>query len=294
MLQLLVSGLALGAIYGLVAMGSVAIYRTTRVFNFAQGDLLMLAAAIALGAYSVLHLPVVLAILVTFVAMALAGIVLNRVAVRPIVPHGSFAGTIVSTLAVGIILESGANIVLANGRLAFPEYLTQLTGLPQVVRVAGAAVGIEELAIFMAAISVGLAAEWLYEHSWLGACIKATSQDPVMAQLLGIPTRRFVDVSFAFGAVLACAGGVLVAPITSVYPFMGVDFGVKGFAALVVGGVGSAKGALAGGVLIGLTETLAAYYVGAPFKVTVALLLTMAILLTRPSGLFGRQTVQKM
>jgi branched-chain amino acid transport system permease protein len=288
MMQLLLSGLAMGAIYALIALGLLQIFNAVRIVNFGQGQLLMIGAFLGISAMGGAHLPIWLAYLVTFAAMALIGLVFMVVCYYPL--RGKpFYLVILTTIAMGIILENLALIVWGP----LPQSMPSPFGSAQ-VDVFGIAVPQHVLFIFATTAAL-LAGEWWFlARTRFGRMMQATSQDMEMARLVGVRVRYTIALAFVLGAVLAGAGGLLVAPLFLADPSMGGPLGLKAFVVSVIGGFGNLPGAVVGGLLLGVVETLASGYISSNFRDAYAFLLMIAMLFVRPRGLFGEKISERV
>lgn len=291
MLQLLVSGLALGAVYALVALGYNAIFRTSQVVNFAQGELLMIAALIAVGLYTWYDASVWLAFPAAILLAVLVGLLVERLAVRPLQDKGAGAvGWIVTTLGAGITIRAAAFLFWGTRDAPMPKYL----GGSRVIRIGDVAVSEDEIIMIASVVAVLLVLEAINRFTITGKALRATACDREMARLVGIPAGRMIAASFALGAGLAAIGGILLTNFTVSTPYMGIDIGLKGFAAAALGGLGSPLGGVLGGLLIGLAEVFGAFYISSAIKDAIALLLLFGLLLIRPEGLLGQHATEKV
>ncbi len=288
MLQLLLNGLAMGAIYALIALGLLQIFNAVRIVNFAQGQLLMLGAFFGLAGVNQLHLPIWAVYLATFAAMALIGLVFMLVAYYPL--RGKpFYLVILTTIAVGIVLENLVLIIWGP----LPQSLPSPFGSAQ-WRLGDVVISTHVVFIFFTT-AVLLAAQWWFLMcTRFGRMVQATSQDMEMARLVGVRVRHTIAVAFMLGAVLAGAGGLLVAPLFLAEPSMGGALGLKAFVVSVIGGFGNLYGAVIAGLLLGVVETLAAGYISSNFRDAFAFLLMVAFLFVRPQGLFGEKQSERV
>lgn len=288
MLQLLLNGLAMGAIYALIALGLLQIFNAVRIVNFAQGQLLMLGAFFGLAGVNHLHLPIWAVYLATFAAMALIGLVFMLVAYYPL--RGKpFYLVILTTIAVGIVLENLVLIIWGP----LPQSLPSPFGSAQ-WRLGDVVISTHVVFIFITT-AVLLAAQWWFlMRTRFGRMVQATSQDMEMARLVGVRVRHTIAVAFMLGAVLAGAGGLLVAPLFLAEPSMGGALGLKAFVVSVIGGFGNLYGAVIAGLLLGVVETLAAGYISSNFRDAFAFLLMVAFLFMRPQGLFGEKQSERV
>jgi branched-chain amino acid transport system permease protein len=287
LLQLVFTGLGVGSIYALVALGFVLIYRATNVVNFAQGDFAMLGAFGMVILTIDLELPYWLGIVLTLVALPLIGAAFNRGVYFPLRNRG-YLPVIISTL--------GASIFLENGMLA--AYGPRPQSLPPVFASQGFTVGSvfldSQYLVILATTVVMVALQYVFfERTLLGKKMQATSQDKEMASLLGIPVSLMIMLTFVYSATLGGLAGILVGPIIFVSVGMGSSIALKAFAASIIGGFGDVKGAIVGGLALGVIETLGAAYVSVPFKDGFAFLVLFVFLLVRPQGLYGERIAEK-
>jgi branched-chain amino acid transport system permease protein len=285
-LQVLFSGLALGSIYALVALGFVLIIRATNVVNFAQGDFAMLGG-FALVAFMNGGAPYWLAIPAALAMMGLFGVVFNRGVYYPL-RHRSYLPVIISTL--------GASIFMQNTVLYFfgpqPKPMRRVFDTPG-IEIGGVFMDTQYLVILgVTAIAVAFQ-YFLFEHTLLGKKLQATSQDKDMARLVGIPVAAMISFTFVYSAVLGGIAGILVSPILFVSIGMGSTIALKAFSATVIGGFGDVKGAIIGGLLLGVVESFGAHYISVPYKDAFAFLLLFIFLLLRPQGIFGEKVSEK-
>lgn len=286
-MQVLFSGLALGSIYALVALGFVLIIRATNVVNFAQGDFAMLGAYAMVTFFTLLHLPYWLALIMALVAMAVIGMIFNYGVYYPL-RNRSFLPVLISTL--------GASIFLQNSVLAIygpqPKPLDKLINV-QGFQVGGVFLDSQYLVIVVVTVIAVAFQYFFFEHTLLGKKLQATSQDKDMARLLGIPVAWMIAITFIYSAILGGLAGILVAPVLFVSIGMGSTIALKAFAATIIGGFGDVKGAIAGGILLGVAESFAAAYISVPYKDAFAFLLLFIFLLFRPQGIFGEKVSEK-
>jgi branched-chain amino acid transport system permease protein len=289
LVQLLLSGVALGMIYALLAFGYSITYSTSRTINFAQGEFLMVGAIVGLAAEMRLHLPYAAAALLAAAAGVGLGFLLEYGAIRRALRTGSTATWILATVALGIILRNAAERIWGTDDLPFPAPL----GGDAIV-VAGVRVLPQELLVIVVGALVMAALEVFRRRSPYGKAVTAVAADKDAASLMGINVGRVLTGSFVVSSVLAAVAGVLVAPLTLVSPTMGTLLGTKAYAAAIVGGLSSGLGGVVGGLLLGLSEQLTARYVSTGYKDVPGFVLLILILLVRPAGIFGRRTVRKV
>ncbi len=289
-LQLLFAGIAQGAIYALIAYGFNVTYWTLKVVNFAHGSCLMIAVMLSLTVHRA-GLPIALAMVCGIAATALLVAVLERIAVRPAMERGGGMGWVVSTLGAAVVLQALASLIWGTQAMAFPPFLFESTDY---VEIAGVQVSLQLVLVCVAALAVMLGMEAMVRFSIWGKVLRAAAFDPESARLRGIPVRRVVVLSFVVSGALAGLAGVLVAPISGIEPAFGLNLMIKGFAAAVVGGLGSSVGALAGGLVVGIIELFVGGYISSAWRNGVVFMLLLMTLMMRPQGVLGRKTVVKV
>jgi branched-chain amino acid transport system permease protein len=285
--QLLFTGLGIGAIYALVALGFVLLIRAANVVNFAQGEFSMLGAYLMVILTSGIGLPYFVSIPIAIVAMAAFGIVFAGATYWPLRHRGQLP-VIISTIGASIFL---ANIVLALYGPS-PQVLPGLfdnTGFD----VGGVFMDSQYLAIMVVVTLLVVLQFLIFEKTLLGKKLQATSQDKEMASLLGIPVAVMILITFAYSAALGGIAGVLVAPVLFVSTGMGAIISLKAFAANIIGGFGNIPGAIIGGLALGLVETFGAAFISVPYKDAIAFAVLLLFLLIRPQGLFGEKISEK-
>ena len=285
--QLLFTGLGIGAIYALVALGFVLLIRAASVVNFAQGEFSMLGAYAMVVLSDMLGVPYWIALPVVVVLMAGFGVLFAGATYWPLRHRGQMP-VIISTI--------GASIFLANTVLALygpsPAVLPGLFDTPG-FEAGGVFMDSQYVAIMVTAAVMVLLQFLIFEKTLLGKKLQATSQDKEMASLLGIPVALMVLITFAYSAALGGLAGVLVAPVLFVSVGMGTIISLKAFAANIIGGFGNIPGAILGGLALGIAETFGAAYISVPYKDALAFGLLLLFLLIRPQGLFGEKIAEK-
>jgi branched-chain amino acid transport system permease protein len=288
MAQVIVNGLAMGAIYALVALGLLFIFNAARIVNFAQGQLLMVGAFLAVTSVVDCELPPLVAYPVTLAAMALVGLVFMLVTYAPL--RGLPAPLVIlTTSAMGLVIENLALIIWGP----LPRSLPTPLKLPP-LRVEGVIVSSHVIFIFIVT-AVLLLLQWIFlTRTSFGVAMQATSQDLQMARLVGIRVRRTVAAAFILGSVLAGVAGLLVAPIFLAEPALGGMLGLKAFVVSVIGGFGNLPGAVLGGLTLGVVEGLAARYISSDFRDAYAFVILMLVLFLRPQGFFGEKISERV
>jgi branched-chain amino acid transport system permease protein len=285
--QVIVSGLTVGSLYALTALGFAIIFRATGVVNFAQGEMMMIGAIFALVLYQDYGLGYVPSFLLAMVAAWIMGALIERVAYRSLLTAPVFT-VILSTVAVGQMLRSGVRIVRGDELSLFPPILSAqpFTWL---------GLSFTALNIGIVAISLGCLLGFVAFFRWtrIGWSMRATAQNKEAAALVGVSVPMVFSVSWGISAALAAAAGILVAPLITITPDMGV-IGIKGFIAAIMGGYNSLHGAAAGGFLLGVLENLAGVYISSTFKDVVTFCVLIAMVIVRPAGLLGRRETRRV
>jgi branched-chain amino acid transport system permease protein len=288
LVQLLISGLALGSMYGLVALGYHITWVTSRTMNFSQGHAVMAGAVVAYAALVGLGWPFLAALAVMLAALAMFGALVERVAVRPFFLTGSPAW-LLSTIALGIIAENVAMLAFGKDARAFPSPLTQ-----RPILVGGAGFYPQEVLIPVVGLALMALVQVLYHRTAWGKQLKAVAWNAEAAGLMGINVPRAVMAAYALSALLAGVAGVLLAPILNVAPTMGTIIGLKAFAVAIIGGLGSAPGIIVAGVGYGLVEAFVAGYLSTGAREIIGFALVIAVLVVRPGGLGGAPATRRV
>ena len=288
-LQLVISGMAQGCIYGLIALGFVLIYKATETVSFAQGELMMLGAFCGLGVMSLLGMPFWIAVIASIAAMALFGMLMERAVIRPILGQPAFS-IVMLTIGIGYVMRGLITMIPTIGT----ETHTLPVPYKDVVFNMGALILSAEQLVIMATTAVLCAALFaLFKYTKLGIAMQAASQNQLAAYYMGIPVKRINGLVWGLAAAVAAIAGLLLAPITFVHANMGF-IGLKAFPAAVVGGFGSLPGAIVGGLIIGIVESLSGFYLPDGFKDIAAYIVVLIMLVTKPNGLFGEQLRKKV
>jgi len=288
-IQLVISGVAQGCIYGLIALGFVLIYKATETVSFVQGDLMMLGAFCGYVGMTLLGFPFWLAVLASIAAMGLFGVGMERAVIRPILGQPAFT-IVMLTIGIGYVARGAITMIPGIGTEthALPvPYKDQVWNLGALVLSAEQMVVIAVTAVLCA----GLYA--LFRFTRLGIAMQAASQNQLAAYYMGIPVKRLNGLVWGLAAAVAAIAGLLLAPITFVYANMGF-IGLKAFPAAVVGGFGSLPGAIVGGLVIGVVESLSGFYLPEGFKDIAAYIVVLLMLMIKPNGLFGERLLKKV
>jgi len=281
-MQYLLTGLTVGAIYALVALGFSIIFNASHVINFAQGEFVMIGgmATMSLAAGG---LPYGLAIPLAVAAAALVGLALEKFAVEP-ARGASVVTLIIITIGASIFLRGLAMLVWDKNLHALKPFTGDAP-----ISVGGATILPQSLWVLGVTLAIVLALSWFFGRTLLGKAMLATSHNRLAAQLVGINVRLVLFLSFGLSAALGAIAGILIAPITTTSYDVGVMLGLKGFAAAILGGLGSGIGAVIGGLVLGIAEAMSAGYLSSAYKDAIAFVIILAVLFFMPSGLFGNR-----
>jgi branched-chain amino acid transport system permease protein len=281
--QLILSGLSNGCVYGLIALGFVLIYKATEAVNFAQGDMMMIGAFIALGLSDAhyLGLPFWISIPLTLAIMGALGYLLDYALIRRMFGQSQVA-VVILTIALGFVLRFVAGAIWGHE----PQSLTTpLVG--RQISFAGLVLGLDELAVIIVTLILTAVLYLFFSATRIGVAMQAASQNQLAAYYVGVPVRRLNSLVWALAGVLAAIAGILFATKGAIDPSTGL-LGIKAFAAAVIGGFGSLPGALMGGLLVGMIEPFASYYAAAGISQIAPYALMLLVLIFRPHGLFAQ------
>lgn len=290
-IQSLAAGLAMGAIYALIALGINIIFSTSSIVNFAFGDLAMISTFISFSLMSTFHVPLVLAVLLSIAAGMAISLLMQVVVIRPIGIHNlenRFEWLLI-LLGISIIFKNLARIIWGPRPRAYPNIFNDSN-----VTIGNVHLSTQELWILIVAIAIMVIIEWMNRSTRLGWAIQATSMNKEAASLIGINPLRIISYTFLIGGGLAAVTGILIGPVTFLSPEMGTMVGLKGFSAALLGGVGSPRGGIAGGFMIGICEALASLFLPADYAPAIAFGILILVLLIKPTGLFGRTIIEKV
>jgi branched-chain amino acid transport system permease protein len=287
--QLVISGMAQGCIYGLIALGFVLIYKATETVSFAQGDLMMLGAFCGLALLTFMGLPFWLAVISAIVAMAAFGVALERLVIRPILGQPAFS-VVMLTIGIGYVTRGMITMIPGIGT---DTHTLPVPYKDQIWNVGGLVLNVEQMVVIATTVVLCLVLYAMFKYSKLGVAMQASSQNQLAAYYMGIPVKRINGLVWGLAAAVAAIAGLLLAPITFVHANMGF-IGLKAFPAAVVGGFGSLPGAIVGGLIIGIVESLSGFYLPDGFKDTAPYIVVLVMLMVKPNGLFGEKLRKKV
>jgi branched-chain amino acid transport system permease protein len=297
LLQQLLNGVTWGSIYALIALGYTMVYGVLRLINFAHGEVYMMGAmsgyyaARWLGVAGTPSLPGLIGVLIaSMLVCGLLGALIERVAYRPLRGAGRLA-PLITAIGVSLLLQNAGQLVFG----ADPKFFPPLLESHEVLRAGEVAVSNIQLTVLVTALLLMGALEYIVQRTRFGRAMRAVSYDAPAAALMGVPVDRVITGTFVLGSMLAAAAGILVGLSNpKIDPLMGLMPGLKAFVAAVLGGIGSVPGAMAGGLLLGVIETLVTGYLSSTYRDAIAFVILVLILLYRPTGLFGAPQTEKV
>jgi branched-chain amino acid transport system permease protein len=283
LLQILISGLATGAIYALVAVGFMLLWQTSQTINFAQGEFVMLPAFFVLAAMKFGGLPFGWALVIGMLAsLIVLGVLFKYLLVDPMLKHGVLP-LVISTIAFALFLKEGVKEWYAAEAQPFPAVWSNDN-----IEIGGAVLSVQNLVIIAVAIAAVALLQWFLARTRTGRCMQATAQNPSLARILGVRVELMILYTFLINAALVALASFLISPIYLAKFSNGETLGLAAFIAAIVGGFNQVRGAIAGGLLLGVVDNLAAAYISTQYRAAIPLFLLIAVILFRPQGLLGR------
>ncbi|MGI5998371.1 MAG: branched-chain amino acid ABC transporter permease [Lutispora sp.] len=288
-LQQLINGISLGSIYALIALGYTMVYGIINLINFAHGDIYMIGAYIGFACTTFLGMSFIPALIVSMISTAVLGVIVEKVAYKPIRKSTRIAA-LITAISVSLFLEYGMMYFVKPETRTFPEVLSSKN-----ITLGNLIVNNKDIYIVIITVVMMLVLQYVIHKTKIGMAMRATSMDSEAAQLMGISVDNTISTTFAIGSCLAGAAGVLVGVYyNSIDPLMGMMPGIKAFIAAVIGGIGIIPGAMFGGYLLGITETMVSAYGYSLYKDAVAFAILIFMLLIKPKGLFGKNVREKV
>jgi len=287
LLQFLFSGVTVGAIYALVGLGFAIIYNASHVINFAQGEFVMLGG-MATVFFIGLGMPMPAAIFLAITVTVIVGFGVEKLAVEP-ARNAPIVTLIIITIGASIFLRGAAQVIWDRNFHSVPAFTGE-----QPIIIGGASILPQSLWILGSTVVIVITLHLFFNRTMTGKAIVATSHNPLAAQLMGINTRVVLLMSFGLSALLGSIAGILIAPISLTYTGVGIMLGLKGFCAAVLGGLGKPMGAIAGGLIVGISEAMTAGYLSSAYKDAVAFMIILAVLFFMPKGLFGGRETERV
>lgn len=286
--QAVVSSLAIGSVYTLLALGYTIIFSTMQMSHFAQGEIFMIGAFLGYTFYVASSIPFPIAVVVSIIITIFVMLIIERLAYRPMY-SGPSIYLILSTIGMSIFLKNLAQLIWSSDTFPFPSIFGDE---PQYV--GGIMVVPQSIVITSICVALMIGIYLFMKKTKTGVAMRAVSMNKSAASLMGIKLTRIMMITYGMGAALAAVAGILVAPIYKVYAGMGTGVGIKALTAAVMGGFGNVQGAMVGGLLLGLIETLGSGFISSQYKDAIAFLVLIAVLLVRPQGLFGKAKIKKV
>ena len=290
-LQYLINGVSIGAVYAIIALGYTMVYGIAKMLNFAHGDVIMVGAYISFCVTNYLGLPAVVSILVAMVVCTVLGILIEGLAYKPLRGTPSLA-VLITAIGVSYLLQNAAQLIWG----AAPKNFTSIVTF-QPISVAGGELVItgEAIITILASALIMVLLTLFTTRTKTGKAMRAVSEDRAAAQLMGINVNRPISLTFAIGSALAAIAGVLLcSTVPTLQPTTGSMPGIRAFTAAVIGGIGSMPGAMLGGILLGIIETFSKKYISTEFSDAIVFAVLIVILLVKPAGLMGKQVQEKV
>ncbi len=289
-IQQLVNGLSLGAIYALIALGYTMVYGIIKLINFAHGDIMMVGAFVGFYSVTLLGTNVWFAMLFAMIICAILGILIEKVAYRPL-RNSTRIAALITAIGVSFFLEYMTIFILGPAQKVFPASAFPVKSY----HLAGLTISNKDVFVILSAVVLMLILQYIIKWTKTGKAMRAVSLDQEAAVLMGISVDRTISITFAIGSALAAAAGVMLGVYyDTINPLMGIIPGLKAFIAAVLGGIGIIPGAMVGGFVMGLLETMVSGYGSSLYRDAVAYLVLILILLIKPTGLFGKNTGEKV
>ena len=289
LVQQLINGVSLGSIYALIALGYTMIYGIIKLINFAHGDIYMVGAYLGFFAVSQLQLSIFPALLLSMAITACLGMLVERLAYKPL-RHAPRISILITAIGVSFFLEYTTMYFVTPTPRTFPNVIENIS-----FNVAGFIINGQQLLILSITMILMAILTYIVQKTKLGKAMRAASFDTETAQLMGIDSDRIISLTFCIGSALAAAAGVLVGVYyNTIDPLMGIMPGLKAFVAAVLGGIGILPGAVVGGIILGVIEALVSGFLSSTFRDAAAFAILILVLLIKPSGLFGKNTNEKV
>ncbi|MBQ1335758.1 MAG: branched-chain amino acid ABC transporter permease [Selenomonadaceae bacterium] len=289
LLQQLINGISLGSIYALIALGYTMIYGIIKLINFAHGDIYMVGAYIGFFAITQANLSILPALLISMVVTGLLGMLVEKLAYKPL-RHAPRISILITAIGVSFFLEYATMYFVSPTPRTFPEVIDNVA-----FHVGDLVINGQQLLILGITVVLMIILTYIVQKTKLGKAMRAASFDTETAQLMGVNADQVISFTFIIGSALAAVAGVLVGVYyNSIDPLMGIMPGLKAFVAAVLGGIGILPGAVVGGLVLGVIEALVSGFISSTFRDAAAFAILILVLLFKPSGLFGKNTNEKV
>jgi branched-chain amino acid transport system permease protein len=290
LLQVVLSGLATGSIYALAAVGFTLVWQAARTVNFAQGEFVMLPAFFVLIAMKVFGLPLAVALVAALLAsIFVLGYLFKAAVVQPLLRQSQSLNLIIATMALSLLLKESVKTFYAGEAQPYPPLFPENSA-----NIFGAVVSVQDVCIVISALAVVYLLTMFLDKTRVGRAMQAAAQNPNVAEILGVDVQRMTLYTFLINAAMAAFASFLITPIYLAKFSSGEALGLAAFIAAIIGGFNSIRGAVAGGILLGLLDNLTATYITASYRAALPLVLLIAVILLRPEGLFGKSEGRKV
>ncbi|MDR3589252.1 MAG: branched-chain amino acid ABC transporter permease [Negativicutes bacterium] len=288
-IQQMINGVSLGSIYSLIALGYTMVYGILKLINFAHGDIYMLGAYIGFFCTTVFHMSFFPALIISMFGAALAGVIIERAAYRPL-RHAPKIAVLITAFGVSLFLEYTGMFLVTPQPRTFPAIFPS-----ELYNIGGVMINSQQIIILAVSLVLMLILTYIVQRTMIGKAMRAVSFDSDAARLMGINVDMVISFTFAIGSGLAAAAGVMVGVYyNSIDPLMGIMPGLKAFVAAVLGGIGIIPGAMLGGIIMGVVEALVSGFLSSTFRDAAAFIILIVILLFKPSGLLGKNVREKV
>jgi branched-chain amino acid transport system permease protein len=288
-IQQIINGLSLGSVYALVALGYTMVYGIIKLLNFAHGDVYMVGAFVGYYIISNYNLGFMPTLLLTMLITGIIGVVIYQVAYRPL-RNSTRIASLITAIGMSYLLQNGMMYIAGPQTRSFPQIINN-----QMYTLGPVQISTMQILMLVTTVLLMISLQLIVQQTKFGKAMRAVSNDPEAAQLMGINSNQVISFTFFLGSMLAGAGGVLVGMYyNTITPIMGAGPGLKAFIAAVVGGIGSVPGAMVGGYLIGMTEVMISAFGNSMIRDAVVYLILIIILLVRPTGILGKYEPEKV
>ncbi len=287
-LSYFVTGISLGSIYALIALGYTMVYGIAKMLNFAHGDVIMIGGYVAFTAITTMHFPIWISILISIVACIILGIVIEKVAYKPL-RNASPLAILITAIGVSYLLQNVALLIFGSAAKSFTSVVPRFS-VGEELNITG-----ETIVTIVVAVIIVIALSWFVKKTKQGRAMLAVSEDKGAAQLMGINVNSTISLTFAIGSGLAAVASILLcSTYPQISPYTGAMPGIKAFTAAVFGGIGSIPGAMIGGIVLGVIESLGKAYISSQLSDAIVFGVLIVVLLVKPTGLFGKKINEKV